>query len=260
MAYEFIRYEQPDDGVALVTLNRPERLNALHRLILEELAAAVAEIEADDAIRVWLLTGAPRGDDRPCFSAGADLKAAAEGLAPSGSLGYELANDIDDMLKPSIAVVDGVCSTGGVELALACDFRLVGEAAQISDWHLKNLGTGLGGWGASTRWSRLVGPTKTKEIVLTGKVVGAAEAERIGFATAAHPSAELMDRALEMARTIAAMSPAGVRLTLSHLDRNQDMSRDQALRWAQLTMKWFGMSGSFEERAKRAIEKREGGA
>ncbi len=135
----------------------------------------------------------------------------------------------------------------------------MGEAAQISDWHLKNLGTGLGGWGASTRWSRLVGTTKTKEIVLTGKVVGAEEAERIGFATARHPSAEVMDRALEMARTIAAMSPAGVRLTLSHLDRNQDMSRDQALRWAQLAMKWFGMSGSFEERAKRAIEKREGG-
>ncbi len=107
MAYEFIRYEESADGVAVVTLNRPERLNALHRPILEEVAAAVAEIEADDRIHVWLLTGAPRADGRPCFSAGADLKAAGEGLAPAGSLGYELANDIDDMLKPSIAVVDG---------------------------------------------------------------------------------------------------------------------------------------------------------
>ena len=259
MAYEFIRYEQPEDHIALVTLNRPGRLNSLHMPMLDELADVVRLIESDDEIRVWLLTGAPRKDGRPCFSAGADLKAAEEGTSPTGSLGYELANDIDDMLKPSVAVVDGVCSTGGVELALACDFRLVGEAAQISDWHLKNLGTGLGAWGASTRWSRLVGPTKTKEIVLTGKVVDADEAYRIGFATAQHESSELMEEAMAMARTIAGMSPEGVRLTLAHLDRNQDMSRDQALRWAQLAMKWFGMSGDFDERAKRAIEERKGG-
>jgi len=258
MPYDFIKYDQPEEYIGIVTLNRPKRLNALHKLVLDELTDVVAAIEADDQIRVWLLTGAPREDGRPCFSAGADLKAATEGLSPSGSVGYELANDIDDMLKPSIAVVDGVCSTGGVELALACDFRLVGEATQISDWHLKNLGTGLGGWGASTRWSRLVGTTKTKEIVLTGKVIDADDAYRIGFATAKHSSSDLLGEAMAMARTIAGMRPEGVRLTLSHLDRNQDMTRDQSLRWAQLAMKWFGMSGDFEERAKRAIEERKG--
>ena len=250
MAYETIVYEKPEEHVASITLKRPERLNAINGTMLEELDDAVTAIERDDDVRVFLLTGAPRPDGRPCFSAGVDLKMAAEGGRMDPNLGPNVTNNIDDMLKPSIAVVDGPASTGGVELALACDFRLVGQAAQISDWHLKNLGTGLGGWGASTRWTRLVGATRTKEIILTGKVVTAEEAYRIGFATAAHPSDRLWEEALSMARAIAGMSPEGVRMTLAHLDHNMDMSRDQALRFAQLAPKWFGIQSNFQTRAK----------
>ena len=119
---------------------------------------------------------------------------------------------------------------------------MVGDSAQISDWHLKNLGTGLGAWGASTRWARLVGATRAKEIILTGRVLDGAAAERIGFAMAVHPSEQLREKALATARVVAGMDPAGVRLTLAHLDRVDDMSRDESLRYAKLAPRWLGVS------------------
>ncbi len=256
MGYEFIDFEKIEAHIAAVTLKQPKRLNAINPTMLGELSHAVDAIERDRDVHVWLLKGAPRPDGRPCFSAGVDLKAAAEGESMPPNLGPSVTNDIDDMLKPSIAVIDGVASTGAVELALSCDLRVVGEGAQISDWHLKNLGTGLGGWGATTRWSRLVGVTYTKEIILTGKVVTAEEAYRIGFANAVFPSDKLWDEALSMARAIAGMSPEGVRVTLAHLDHTMDMSRDEALRFAQLAPKWFQLRGTFQERSKGVLDKR----
>ena len=251
MAYEFIRFELPEPHVAVVTLHRPERLNALHGPLLDELAHAVGRIDRDPEIRAWLLTGAPRPDGRPCFGAGVDLRSFDEGKGVTIEQGFRLTNRIDDLLVPSIAVIDGVCTTGAAELALACDFRLVGAAARISDWHLKNLGTGLGAWGASTRWARLVGATRAKELILTGRELDAETAVHWGFACAAHPSAELLPAALAMARTIAGMKPEGVRLTLAHLDRAGDMTREQALRRAELLPSWLGvdlaMSGKGDE-------------
>ncbi|MBW2425997.1 MAG: enoyl-CoA hydratase/isomerase family protein [Deltaproteobacteria bacterium] len=239
--YDFIRFETPEEGIAVVTLDRPERLNALNGRTIRELRDAVARIEGDDSIRVWLLTGAPRPDGRPCFGGGVDRKCFSEGLDDGLLDGDRLTNSIEDMLKPSIAVVDGVCSTGSGELALACHLRLVGEQVRVSDWHLKNLGTGLGGWGASTRLARLVGVQKAREIILTGKEVGAEEAIRVGYALAAHPSDGLMEAALEMARTIRGMAPEGVRLTLAHLGQAGDLDRDRALRLAELLPKWLGV-------------------
>jgi len=240
--YAHIRYETPAEHVAAVMLARPERLNALHGPLLDELTDAVRRIEREDGVRVWLLAGAPRPDGRPCFSAGVDLKSFAEKRGVTTEQGFALTNAIDDLAKPSIAVIDGVCTTGAAELALACDFRLVGEAARISDWHLKNLGTGLGAWGASTRWARLVGASRAKEIILTGRELDAAEAERIGFASARHPSERLGDAALAMARAIAAMDPQGVRLALTHIDRAADLPRDEALRLAADLPRWLGVA------------------
>ena len=253
MPYQFIRYEMAAEHVAAVTLTRPERLNALNGPMLDELADAVAQIERDEAVRAYLLTGAPRADGSPCFGAGVDLRAFAEGAGVSEEQGFALANAIDDLLKPSIAVIDGVCTTGSVELALACDFRIVGEAARISDWHLKRLGTGLGAWGASTRWARLVGATRAKEVLLTGRELDGGEAFRMGFATSVHPSAELWGAALGMAEVIAGMRPEGVRLTLAHLDRAGDMTRDEALRWAQLLPRWLGVSAQMEGQEARIL-------
>ena len=242
MSYEFLRVATPAEHVTSVALHRPERLNALHGPLLDELAAALDAFASDAEARVLLLHGAPRPDGRPCFGGGVDLRAFAEGRGVSEEQGFALTNRLDDLLKPTIAVIDGVCTTGAAELALACDFRVVGAAARISDWHLKNLGTGLGAWGASTRWARLVGVMRAKEIILTGKELDAEEAVRIGFASAAHPSETLSKAALDMARTIAGMDPAGVALALAHLQRVPDVDRDEALRLAARLPGWMDVS------------------
>ena len=240
MAFETIRYETLEPGIGVITLARPAKLNTLTGTMLREIDDAVGQAERDDGVRVLVLTGAPRPDGRPCFSAGVDVTSFAEGDGVTTEGGFALTNRIDDLLKPTVAVVDGVCSTGGLELALACDLRIVGAGAQISDWHLKKLGTGLGAWGGATRLARLLGVQRAKEIILTGKVVSGDEAFRIGFASELHPSAELWERALATVRAIAGMDPRGLRLTLAHPDRIDDMTRDQALRWAQLAPDWLG--------------------
>ncbi|MBJ19550.1 MAG: enoyl-CoA hydratase/isomerase family protein [bacterium] len=249
--FETIHLEKRADGIALVTLDRPKRLNALSGPLLDELAAAVEEINDDPGIRVFLIRGTPRPDGRPCFSAGVDVQAFADGKGVTEEQGFALTNRIDDLLKPSIAVIDGICTTGGGEIALACDFRIVGRSAQISDWHLTKLGTGLGAWGASTRWARECGVTNAKEMLLTGRVIDGDEAFRIGFASAVFESEELEAGALEMASRIAGMNPDGVKLVLAHLDRIDDMSRDQALKWAQLSADWLDVKvGESELRGK----------
>ncbi len=237
--FDTIRLEKRDDGVALITLDRPKRLNALSGPLLDELATAVEDINKDPDVRVFLIRGAPRPDGRPCFCAGVDVQAFADGQGVTEGQGYALTNRIDDLLKPSIAVIDGVCTTGGGEIALACDFRIVGRSAQISDWHLAKLGTGLGAWGASTRWARECGVTNAKQMLLTGRVIDGDEAFRIGFASAVYESEDLEAGALDMATRIAGMNRDGVKLVLAHLDRIDDMSRDQALRWAQLSAEWL---------------------
>ena len=140
-------YEKHSDGVAVLTLSRPERLNALSGPLLDDLAACVERLNADPDVRVFLVRGAPRPDGRPCFSAGVDVQAFEDGEGVTEEQGFALTNRIDDLLKPSIAVIDGICTTGAAEIALACDFRLVARTAEISDWHLAKLGTGLGSWG-----------------------------------------------------------------------------------------------------------------
>ena len=255
MGYQTLRYEKPEDGIAIVTLDRPQRLNAINGALLRDLDAVLGEIEKDDAVRAFLITGAPRADGRPCFSAGFDLKSIAEEGRPERGLGQHVTDRLDDFLKPSIAVVDGVCSTGGGELAMAADLRVVGAQLELSDWHLKNLGTGLGEWGAATRWVRLAGAQKAKEVMLTGRVLGAAEAVSCGWAIAQHPSERVMDAALEMARAIAGMSPKGVRMTLLHLDRAEDMTRDQSLRWSLELPKLVGVKTAIEEKADAVLGK-----
>ena len=253
MAYEFIGYEDVHPHVVRVTLQRPDRLNALHGPLLDELRHAVERIDADDEVRVWLLTGAPRPDGRPCFGAGVDLRSFAEGKGVSVEQGLRLSERIDEMLKPSIAVIDGVCTTGAAELALAFDFRVVGAAARISDWHLKNLGTGLGAWGASTRWVRLLGVQRAKELILTGRELDAEEAVALGFALSAHPSEELQAAALDLAARIAEMKREGVRMVLAHLDRAAEMGRRDAVGLAAELYRWLGDDVDMADKGKAVL-------
>ncbi|NIR60395.1 MAG: enoyl-CoA hydratase/isomerase family protein [Gammaproteobacteria bacterium] len=239
-----------------LTLNRPEALNAMSPVLLGELDAALRDAESDPETRVLLITGAPRGGGRPNFSAGADLKAsggpspspAGEPLAHTLDAARELATGVgpthqsrfnevfgylERMSTPSIAVVDGICTTGGLELILACDLRLVGEAVQISDWHTKNLAA-IGGAGVTTRLPRLVGAGRAKELLWTGRTVGAQEAVRIGLANAMHPSAELRERAKELASEIAAMSPFAIAASKAVVNAAPQQDTQESIRYAEL--------------------------
>jgi enoyl-CoA hydratase/carnithine racemase len=244
---------EQDGQVLILRINRPESMNALNTRVLEDLTRAVHQAWREDSVRCLVLTGAPRADGRPCFSAGVDLKEAAAGQIPSAELGSRLCNLIDDMLKPSIAVIDGVCTTGAMELALACDLRVVAESAQISDFHLSHLGM-LGGWGAGTRLGRLVGVAQAKDIILTGKVMNGQEAHRVQFAQRVVPSENLWEEAMAMARTISEMNPTGVRMNMAHLSRVQDLSKEESLSFASQVRDWFTTEGdSFSDVARQVL-------
>lgn len=244
-------------AVRVLRINRPDRLNALNGEVLRELTAAVKRIRDDHSVHCFILAGAPRADGRPCFSAGDDLKEAAAGDTPTGNPGARLTDLIDDLLTPSIAVIDGICTTGALELAMACDLRVAADTAQISDWHLARLGSGLGGWGASTRLARLVGVAQAKDLILTGKTIDGAEAHRIGLAQRVYPSASMWSEALAMAQAIAAMSPDGVRVTMAHLSRVEDLSKEESLRFAKQVREWLPRAGSFEQAAREVLQRRD---
>ena len=148
-------------------------------------------------------------------------------------LANSVMNRIDDMLKPSIAVIDGFCTTGALELILPFDFRVASETATISDWHLKNTGAGIGAWGSAVRLSRLVGHSKAKEMLLTGMQVNGVEAKAIGLVNRIFPSEKLMEGALAFAAEMVAMRADGVRLTLGFLENQAEMEKHSALRYAQ---------------------------
>ena len=246
--------------VRVLRMNRPEKLNALSGPLLNSLIAEVKRIRRDDSVHCFIITGAPRPDGRPCFCAGDDLEEAAAGNMPPGNPGGELTRLIDDVLKPSIAVIDGICTTGALEIAMACDLRFVADTAAISDWHLARLGSGLGGWGASTRLSRLVGVAQAKDMILTGKVIDGAEELRIGLAQRMYPSNELWIKSLETAKTIASMSPAGVRTTMMHLSHVADMTKEEALAFAKQLRENMPASGNFQDRAREVLGKEKGSA
>ena len=249
MVYETLLYEK-GEGVALITLNRPDRLNALSSQLFEELDALLGEIEKDDEVRVLIITGAPRPDGRPCFCAGADLKEMAESGGPAGREMPTLLQSVESlatgkmpefpifdklmwMSKPSIAAIDGICTAGGIELAMTCDMRVCSETARISDMHIKNLGV-IGGAGACAKLARIVGPAKAMEMVFTGDPIDGNEAWRIGFAIRVFPPDKLIEGTKELAKKIAGMRPEAIGVAKSVIRAAVDMDLDQALRYDSL--------------------------
>jgi enoyl-CoA hydratase len=203
------------DSVAILTLHRPDKLNALNEELLRELEHAVASESADT--RCAILTGS--GDK--AFAAGADI-AAMKDMAPADALrfaklGHRVARAIEDAAFPVIAAVNGFALGGGCELALACDFIYASDRAKFGQPEVK-LGV-IPGFGGTQRLARLLGPARARELCMTGDVLSADEAQRIGLANKVVPHAELMTHALEAARKIAAKGPlavAAVRRAILH--------------------------------------------
>lgn len=201
MDYETILIEQ-HDAVTLVRLNRPQALNALNSRVLGDLIQAFAAYDADPAQRCLVLTGSEKA-----FAAGADIKEMAEqGFADMYAhnffAGWE---KVTATRKPWIAAVSGFALGGGCEVAMMADFILAADSAKFGQPEIKlGVGPGMGG---SQRLTRAVGKAKAMEMCLTGRMMGAEEAERAGLVARIVPAADLVDEALKTAAAIAAMPP-----------------------------------------------------
>lgn len=197
-------------AVAIVTLNRPAKRNAMDHATLGLLGDIVEALGDDDTVRALILTGA---GDR-AFSAGADLRA-LDGLDDAGArdwiaLGHAVFDAVAGLPKPTIAAINGFALGGGLELALACDIRMAAATAQLG---LPEVSLGwLPGWGGLRRLVTLIGPACAHDLVLSARRVEADEALRLGLVSRVLPAAALQDAALELAERIASYSPEAVAL------------------------------------------------
>ena len=195
------------EHVGILTISRPEALNALNSQILTDLDAAVGQVEADNDIYVVILTGEGRS-----FVAGADIGEMKGFSAIDGKRfgvhGGSVFLRLENLSKPVIAAVNGFALGGGCELAMACDIRLASEKAKFGQ---PEVGLGITpGFGGTQRLPRIVGVSKAMELILTGKTIGAAEAKAIGLVSEIYPPEELMDKALELANAICANAQIAV--------------------------------------------------
>jgi enoyl-CoA hydratase/carnithine racemase len=208
MTYETLIVEQTD-AVVLIRLNRPKALNALNAELVGELGAALAAAEADPGVRAIVITGSERA-----FAAGADIsematKSYADVYGEDFiTKGWE---DVTRCRKPVIAAVAGYALGGGCELAMMCDFVIAAETARFGQPEI-TLGVSPGA-GGTQRLPRFVGKAKAMDMVLTGRTMDAAEAERSGLVSRVVPADKLLDEAMAAAQTIAALSPNAVMLT-----------------------------------------------
>jgi enoyl-CoA hydratase len=205
MSYDTLIVETAD-AVTLIRLNRPEALNALNSRLMEELGVALAAAEADPAVGCIVITGSERA-----FAAGADIKEMSDkSYADMFKTDFFTAGAraLEQCRKPIIAAVAGYALGGGCELAMMCDFILAADNAKFGQPEI-NLGVSPG-IGGTQRLTRQVGKSKAMDMILTGRMMDAAEAERAGLVSRVIPAAELIPQALETARKIAVQSPLAV--------------------------------------------------
>ena len=224
--YETLLVERRE-RVAIITINRPDKRNALNIKTREEGAAALEELRADDSVRVVVITGA--GDK--AFIAGADIAEFAGRTAVTQRdvmTGQSLFTAIDSFPKPVIAMVNGYCLGGGCELAMACDLRIASERASFGQPEI-NLGIIPGG-GGTQRLTHLVGEGKAMELILTGEIINAQAAHAIGLVNTVVPHEELEAKTMEIANRIAEKSPIALRLAKEAVKTAARSSLDEGLR------------------------------
>jgi enoyl-CoA hydratase len=254
MSYENILVEIRE-SIAVLTLNRPKVLNALNAATFRELNTALSELVANPAVRAILLTGS----GEKAFAAGADIQELAQVSAMDGQAlalnGQRLFDRIENCGKPVIACVNGFALGGGCELALACTFRIASETAKFGQPEVK-LGL-LPGYGGSQRLPRLVGKGAALKLLLTGEMIPALEALRIGLVEEVVAPDQVLARGEQIARTIAAQAPLAVEKCLEAVHAGYDLPLRQAL---DLEASLFGLCCATEDKAegtKAFLEKRQ---
>jgi enoyl-CoA hydratase len=225
LAYETLIVET-SEAVALIQLNRPEALNALNSTLLAELAKALAAAEADEAVGCIVITGSERA-----FAAGADIKEMSDKTyAQMFKTDFFTAGAraIEQCRKPIIAAVAGYALGGGCELAMMCDFILAADTAKFGQPEINlAVGPGIGG---TQRLTRQVGKSKAMEMILTGRMMDAAEAERAGLVSRIVPAADLVAEALATAKKIAGQSPLAVMMNKELVNAAYDTTLSQGVK------------------------------
>jgi enoyl-CoA hydratase len=254
MTYETIVVER-DAATTIVTLNRPQVLNALNVLMLGELREAFASAALDDAVRAVVLTGA----GERAFAAGADiaelgaLRGAVAGSAQA-RLGQALTLQIERLRVPVIAAINGFAFGGGLELAMACDIRVASENAKFGQPEV-NLGL-MPGYGGSQRTARLLGRGMAMYLCLTGEPIDAREALRVGLVEKVVPPAELLPEARRIATLLAAKAPLAVTATKRAIDEGLPLSMQAGLEIEALHFGSLVVSADFAEGTTAFLQKR----
>jgi len=253
MAYENLLYEVKDQ-IARITFNRPNVLNALNRKTIEELGHCLNAARQDDSVRVLIFTGT----GEKAFIAGADINELAQRTPIDGKdfslFGQEIIHRLESMGKPSIAAINGFALGGGCELALACTMRIASRNAKLGQPEVK-LGI-LPGYGGSQRLPRLCGKGVAHELILTGEMISADEALRIGLVNRVVDSAELLSAAESIAKKIIANAPVAVKYAMEAIEHGMEMPQEEGL-FLEATL--FGLCCATEdmrEGTRAFIEKR----
>jgi len=255
MNFENIIYSK-EKRIARITINRPEKRNALNQAVRLELRQALRDIEEDDSIRVAIVTGA--GDK--AFIGGADITELKEMTpiaceARASTLGQQLYTEIENLRVPVIAMINGFCLGGGCEIAMCCDIRVASENARLGQPEI-NIGIFPGG-GGTQRLPRLVGWGKAKELLYTGRIIDAAEAERIGLVDKVVPADELGSTVTELAETIAGKSPVIIRLLKKAITRGMYSNLPDGLAYDKSTFSLCFATDDHHEGITAFLEKRE---
>ncbi len=225
MTYQNLLLDR-DGAVAVITINRPEKRNALNSETVDELRRAILALKHDDGVRAVVITGA--GDK--AFIAGADINELAVQTPVGGRehahRGQHVLDLIETMGKPVVAAINGVALGGGCELAMACTIRIAADTARLGQPEI-NLGL-MPGYAGSQRLPRLVGKGRALELLLTGDAITAAEAHRIGLVNRVVPAAELAAEARTLAATLAEKAPVAARYIIDAVNRGLEMSSAEA--------------------------------
>jgi len=241
MPYENLLYEKRD-RIGFITFNRPKVLNALNRKTMEELNQILIAAREDEDVRVLLLTGA----GEKSFVAGADISELAVQTPVSGRdtalFGQSVLHRLETLGKPSIAAINGFALGGGCEVALACSMRLASKTAKLGQPEVK-LGI-LTGYGGSQRLSRLCGKGVAHELCLTGEMISADEALRVGLVNHVYEPAELLPAAEALAKKIIANAPLAVKFTMEAIERGFEMPQEEG---QFLEAALFGISAATED-------------
>jgi enoyl-CoA hydratase len=241
MEFKFIIYEK-SEGIATITLNRPEALNAFSKDVIDEVLVGLEDARSDESVRVVVLTGA----GEKAFSAGADIKAmigmnALKARALS-LMGEKLCLALENLEKPVIAAINGFALGGGLEVAMSCDLRIASESARVGQTEI-NIGL-IPGWGGTQRLTRLVGRAKAKELVFTGRMIDAKTAEQLGIVNMVAPADKFRETVRQFASDLASKAPVALKVAKSLIDKGAEIGLESALAFER---EGFGVVASTED-------------